>query len=241
MTNTAGTTTGNSAMGALFAMFYEPSKTFASLESKRHAWLPLVLVMLSTCALLMWYFSVVDFSWMIDQMNAGIKDAAVREKAAGMMTRGVLQTSALVASLVMIPLVTVVMGVYFMLVAKSMGKEFGFGAGFALSAWSGVTSLLLLPLGGMQILLSSNHQIASSELNPLSLNQLFFHYGMDNKLAGPLDMVSLTTIWGMILMVIGFQAWAKVSRSAATAVVVIPYAVIFAGWFGFAMMMSKAV
>lgn len=241
MTKTADTTPGNSALGALFAMFYEPSKAFAMLTPKRHAWLPLVLVMVSTCALMMWYFSVVDFTWMLDQMNAGIKDPAAREKAASFMTKGMMQTMTLVSTLIMVPLFTAIYGVYFMLVAKSMGKEFSFGTGFALSAWSGVANLLLLPLGAVQILMSSNHQLSMSELNPLSLNQLFFHYGMDNKLASPLDMLSLTTILSMVLMVIGFQAWAKASRTSAIMVVVIPYLVIFGGWLGIAMAMSKAV
>jgi hypothetical protein len=157
------------------------------------------------------------------------------------MTKGMMQTGTLVGSLIMLPLMTTIVGVYFMLCAKFMSKEFSFGTGFALSAWSGVANLLLLPLGAIQILMSSNHQLTISELNPLSLNQLFFHYGIENKLGGPLDMISLTSILGMVLMVIGFQTWAKVSRATAVKVVLIPHVVILGGWVGYAMMtMSKA-
>lgn len=240
MTNTAGTSTGTSPFGALFAMFYEPSKTFAALQPKRHAWLPLLLVMISSVILLSCYLNFVDIPWLADLLNSKVKDAAMREKAAAMMTKGVLQGIFFGSSMVMLPLMTVLVGVYFMLVAKFMGKEFSFGTGFALSAWSLLPSLLSLPLGIIQILMSSSNQLSPSELNPISINQLFFHYGMENKLTSPLDMLSLTTVLSIILMVVGFQAWANVSRATAVKVVVIPYFVIFASWIGIALAMSKA-
>ncbi len=234
----ANTTTESSPFSALISMFYEPSKAFAMLTPRRHAWLPLVMYLLTSSVLMLWYFNVVDIAWLVDQMNASIKDVAAREAAAKMMTKGMLQGFALGGTLVMIPLITVIVGVYLMLVAKSMNKEFTFGSGFALAAWSSVPNLLILPLGAMTILMSSNSQLSSSELNPLSINQLFFQYGMGNPMAGPLDMLSLFFFWGLALMVIGFQTWANVSRTTALKVVLIPYATVIGLWLAFAM--SKA-
>jgi hypothetical protein len=240
LTKTADTTTSISPFGALIAMFYEPGKTFALLEQRRHAWLPVILTMVCSSMLMVWYFSVVDLAWLTDQMNASITDAAAREQAGNMMTKGVMQGFALFGTLVGVPLVTAVMAVYFMIVAKSISNDFTFGTGFALAAWSFVPGLLALPLGAIQILLSSNGQIGMSELNPLSVNQLFFQYGAGNSLSGPLDMLSLTSIWGIALMVIGFQAWARVSRATALKVVLIPYVTIIVGWLAIALAMGKA-
>lgn len=230
LSKTADTTTGNSAFGNLVAMFYEPTQAFTRLEPRRHAWLPMVLTILSSCILLMWYFSVVDFAWFSDQMGAGIKDPAARERAAQMMSRGMVRGMGLGGAIIGLPLITAIIGMYLMLAAKLVSKDFTFGKGFALSAWSSVPTLLVLPLGAVQILMSPNGQMGSSELNPLSVNQLFFHYGMTHPLTGPLDMLNLTTIWGIALMVIGFQVWAKVSRATALKVVVIPYVVVFGAW-----------
>ena len=234
-------TTSISPLAALATMFYEPAKAFEVLEPRRYGWLPLALLMVSSIVLLMWYFNMVDIAWLVEQMNSGIKDQGLREKANSVMSKGMLQGIALGSTLVMLPLITTIGGLYLMLVAKFMSKEFSFGKGFALSAWSSVPTLLLFPLGAIQILMSSNNQLSSSELNPLSVNQLFFHYGVGNPLAGPLDLISVTTIWSIVLMVIGFQAWAKASRTAAVMTVLIPYLLVFGGWFAYAMAVSKAL
>jgi hypothetical protein len=240
MTKTADTSSGNSPFGALIAMFYEPTKAFGMLTPRRYGWLPLVLIMLTSFILLMWYFNVVDFAWLSDQMNASIKDAAAREQASQMMTKGIMQGMTVGGALVGIPMMTALMGVYFMIVAKSISKEFGFYEGFSLAAWSYVPALLGLPLGIIQIMLSPNAQFGMSELNPLSLNSLVFHYPMSHSLAGWLDMINVTSLWGVVLMIIGFQVWAKVSRATAMKVVLIPYITILGGWLAIALAMSKA-
>lgn len=240
LSKTADASSGNSPFGALIAMFYEPTKAFGTLTPKRHAWLPLLLAMLCSAVLLFWYFNVVDFAWMTDQMNASIKDPAAREQASKMMTKGMMQGFGLAGVLLGIPMITMLMGVYFMIVGKSVSKEFGFGDGFALAAWSLVPGLLVLPLGAMQIMLSSNAQFSTSELNPLSLNSLVFQYPMTHSLAGPMDMINVTSLWGVFLMIVGFQVWAKVSRATAMKVVLIPYITILGGWIAIAMAMSKA-
>lgn len=226
---------------ALISMFFEPATAFDMLQPKRQAWLPLVLTMAASCILLLWYFSVVDFAWLNDAMTASIKDAAQREQASSMMSKGTMQAMALAGSLIGIPFITALTGVYFMLVAKSMSNDsFGFGSGFALAAWAAVPNLLVLPLGAMQIMLSSNNQLSTSELNPLTINQLFFQYPMTHPLSGPLDMLGLSFVWGIFLMVIGFQVWAKVSRATAMKVVLIPYATVFGLWLAYALSTNPA-
>lgn len=238
LTKTTDTTSSNSPFNALTVMFYEPTKAFGMLEPRRHAWLPLLLIIVTTCVLMLWYFSMVDIPWLAQQMNAGIPDPAAREQAEKMLSKGVLMGGSLVGTVIGTPLITALIGVYFMLVAKAMSKDFTFGSGFALAAWSYVPGLLILPLGAIQILLASNNQISYSQLNPLSLNQIFFQYGMAHPLAAVLDAINFSTIWGIVLLVTGFQVWAKVSRATALKVVLIPYATIFGLWFAFAL--SKA-
>ena len=236
LTKTAETGSA-SPFGALITMFYEPTKTFAALEHRRAAWLPLIVLMLSTAALMMWYFSIVDFAWLMDQMIATMKPEA-REQAAGMMTRQMMQISAMAGALIGMPIIFALMGVYFMFVGKIHSKEFTFGKGFGLAAWSSLPTLLAFPLGAMQIMLSSNGQMGFSDLNPLSLNTMFFHHPMGHPMASLLDSVSVPSIWSAVLMVIGFQAWAKVKQSTAVMVVAIPYLVIYGAWLAFAL--SKA-
>ena len=238
LTKTAETGSA-SPFSALITMFYEPAKTFASLEHRRAAWLPLVVLMLSTAALMTWYFNIVDFAWLMDQMFATIKDPAAREKAAGMMSKQMMQISGIGGALIGMPVIFALMGVYFMFAGKVQSKEFTFGKGFALAAWSSLPTLLAFPLGAMQIMLSSNGQMGFSDLNPLSLNTLFFHHPMGHPMASLFDSISVPSIWSAVLMVIGFELWAKAKRSTAIMVVAIPYAVIYGVWLAVALM-SKA-
>ena len=216
-------------------MFYEPHRTFAALEPRKAAWLPLVLLMLTTASLAMWYFNMVDFEWLKDDMFGSIKEAAERDKMKTMMNKQTMQMGIVGGSLFILPLTMAVTGLYFMIAGKMLSKEFTFGSGFALSAWSSVPGLLLFPLGAMQILLSPNGQFSYGALNPLSLNQLVFQYGTGHPMAALLDTLNITTIWSMVLMVIGFQVWAKVAQSTAIKVVLIPYATIYGIWLAFAM------
>lgn len=237
LTNTAATAS-SSPFAALLTIFYDPAKTFASLEQRRAAWLPVILLLLITTVLMLWYFSVVDFAWLMDQMFATIKDPGQRERAQAMMSKQMMLASTIGGALIGLPIVFALIGVYFMFVGKMYAKDFTFGKGFALTAWSYVPSLLALPLGGLQIILSPSGQMGFSDLNPLSLNTLFFHHPLGHPMASLLDSISVISVWTAVLMVIGFQVWAKVKRSAAVKVVLIPNLVIYGIWFAYAL--SKA-
>ncbi len=220
--------------GALIKMFYEPTAAFTQLEPKKHAWLPLVIVTCCMMALTMWYFTVVDGAWFIEQMVASMKPAE-REVAAKMLTPGMMQTSMLGGNLIGIPLVAAVMALYFMLAGKFTKSDIGFGTGFALAAWSYLPMVLMLVLGGVQILMASNGQLEFSQLNPLSLNQLFFQYPMGDPRAGVLDAISVISLWSAFLNVIGYSVWGKTSIATGVKVVAIPYVVIYGLWFAFTM------
>lgn len=229
---------GESRMGALVSMFYEPTRAFTMLEPRRYTLFVTVLLVASSCCLLLYYFSVVDFSWMAEQMFASIKDAERREQSMKMVTRSMMMMGALGGAVIGTPLVLALMALYFSLVGKVINRDMRFGAGFALSAWASVPNLLVLPLGAMQILLASHGQISLSQLNPLSLNQLVFQYGMAHPMASLMDSLSVTSVWTAVLLVIGFKTWTRSVTSTAVAVVAAPYVVIYGIWFAYAL--SKA-
>jgi hypothetical protein len=116
---------------------------------------------------------------------------------------------------------------YFTIVSKITNIQISFGKWFAFAAWAAVPGLLLIPLGALQIVLAQQGQLAPNQLNPLSLNQLFFHIDMSARWATLLDSISLTTLWTLFVSVIGFQTWTKKSRASSIAIVAAPYLVIF--------------
>ena len=240
MTTNNDTEVQTSAFGTLLSMFTEPSRAFATVEKRSMVWLPVLLTLLGTSALLLWYFQSVDFAWLLDRMTATIPDQAVREKAKDFMTRTTMQVSSVSGAVIATPLVYTLYAVYFLLVAKIKKLEFGFTKWFSFVAWSFVPGLLVLPLGAMQILMANNGQLGLDQLNPLTLNQLFFHIEMGRPWASLLDSINITSIWSAVLMVLGFQAWSKLSRTTSVIVVMLPLGVIYGIW-GAISFMSKAV
>ncbi len=229
-----------SAFSTLISMFMEPSRAFATIEKRSMVWLPLLLTVLCTTIIIMWYFQSVDFAWLQDRMTAAIPDPAAREKVKGFMTKSMLQTSSAAGALLGIPAIYCLMALYFLLVAKIKKLDFGFTKWFSFIAWASVPGLLLLPLGAMQILMAHNGQLGLDQLNPVTLNQLFFHIEMGHPWASLLDSINITSIWSAVLTVVGFQVWSKLSRTSSIIIVAIPYGVIYGVW-SIVSLLSKAV
>ena len=229
-----------SAFETFISMFTEPSRAFATVEKRSMVWLPLLFTLLGTSVLLVWYFQSVDFPWLLDRMTANIPDQAVREKAKAFMTKSTMQVSSVSGAVIVTPLVYTLYAVYFLLVAKIKKLDFGFTKWFSFAAWSYLPGLLVLPLGAMQILMANNGQLGLDQLNPLTLNQLFFHIEMGHPWASLLESINITLIWSVVLMVLGFQVWSKLSRSTSVIVVMLPLGVIYGVW-SVVSLMSKAV
>jgi hypothetical protein len=231
--------TAISPFSALITMFYEPGKTYAALEPRKAAWVPLIVVMLTSLITTVWYFSVVDFAWLQDQMFADVP-ATEAEAVKGFVTKGFMMTTGIIGSLVAAPAVFAIIALYLILISKTTKSPMQFESAFALACWSSVPIMLTFPLAAIQLLMANNGQVGLEELNPLSLNQLFFQYKMTDKMAGIANNVSIFTFWNIFLMVIGYEIWAKAKRSTAISVIVVPYAVIYGLWFAISFVMSKA-
>jgi len=240
LTKNTAETTSTSPITALVTMVYDPMRAFAMLEQRRAVWLPLLLVMLTSAGMLMLYFSSVDFEWLKDKMVASMTTASAeeRQQAGAMMSKNMIQTTSLLGALIGIPVVACVTGLYFLIAAKVKKVSFSFGQGFALAVWASIPVILTSLIGVIQILLSSTGQLDFSQLNPLSVNQLVFQYEMGSTWASFFDALNIGTVLNIILLVCGFQVWAKVPRPAAIAVVLTPYVIIYGIWA--AINLSKA-
>jgi hypothetical protein len=217
-----------SPVATLLGMFFEPGKSFAAIEKKSMLLLPLLLITLGTAALIFWYFQQVDFAWLQEKLMAGKDmDPAQREAAMKMMTKGMMTNMSLLGALLGPPILFAITALYYLIVAKVTDVNIGYGKWFAFVAWSSVPNILGLLLGVMQILLASQGHLALNQLNPLTLNQLFFHVEMNTPWASLLDAISVTSLWTLVLTVIGFQAWSKKSRLTSIAIAIAPSFVIY--------------
>jgi len=233
-----------SPFDALFGILVEPAATFARLAphsgARRGTWLPVVALLAASAIVLAWYFlGFVDYAWLQERMLDAVADPAEREQAAKMaMSQQAMGLVSVIGAVVAMLAGFALYGLYFLVVAKIRNQDFGFRHGFALSAWASVPSLLLLPLGAMQILLSTDGRLPYEALNPTSLNQLLFHFEETHPLAGLLESLSIPAIWSIALLVIGYRAWTGSSRGTALRIVLPPHVVVYGAWLAYALSKS---
>jgi hypothetical protein len=222
-----------SAFATLGQVFTDPAKAFEKLYERANPVLPLLLLILGSAALMAWYYQIVDMPWLIDQMLAASpqgQDPAARAAMEQFMSPATMTVTTVVGIAITIPVLMLVSGVYFLLSAKVIGSDVGFGKWFSFSAWAAVPSLLTIPAGAVAILMASNGQIANNEVNPLTLNQLFFHLPMGHRWAGLLDAIHLPMLWSLFVSAVGYQVWTKKSTATSWIIVLLPYVLIFGIW-----------
>ena len=222
-----------SSIATLGQVFTDPAKAFEQLYERANPALPLLLLILGSAALMVWYYQVVDMPWLIDQMLSASpqgSDPAARAAMEQFMKPATMTVTTTVSIAIMIPLILLISAVYFLLSAKVIGSDIGFGKWFGFAAWASVPSLLTIPAGAVAILMASNGQIGNNEVNPLTLNQLFFHLPMGHRWAGLLDAIHLPMLWSLFVSAVGYRVWTKKSSATSWVIVLLPYVLIFGIW-----------
>lgn len=222
---------------AVLRLLYEPSAAFADLAARRATWVPVLAVLGVNAGLLLWYFfQFVDYAWFQEQLLSGVSDPAAREQQQSMaIGRQAMGGMAAAGAAVAILGTYVLSSLYFVVVARLRNQACGFGKAFSLSAWASIPTLLLLPLGTLQMLLASHRQVPLEALNPATLNQLLFRLEASHPFAGLLESLSIPLAWNLVLLVIGYQAWTGTPRGAAVRIVLFPYAVVYGIWLAYAL------
>jgi hypothetical protein len=224
----------------LLTMFATPEKSFEAIRNRSMVALPLTFSIVSAVFILYWYYEIVNFDWFQDNMTATVSDPTARDMAKKIMTKNMLSTVSAAGIFFGIPLMYAGMALYFLLISKIKNISASFGQWFAFVAWASVPSLLSLPLGAMQILLSQDGMLTPEQLNPTSVNQIFFHFPVGHPWQVFLDSANVLNVWSAVLMVIGLQVWTKQSRTRSVVVVLAPYTIIGSCWVAYICLSSAA-
>lgn len=215
-----------------------PSEAFAEIQQRPSKLFPLTLIVVSTAAVMYWYFTIVDFDWYIDDTLAvanlnGAELEAAREQMAAMSqsTFKLISTSASVIGLLF---VYILQAGYLSLTSALSGSGQKFGNWFSLVLWTGLP--YMLSIAGMiaTLLLSPNGQLSSYQLDPLTLANLGMQ-SSNESLTTLFNMLNLTMLWSLSLTVMGYRQWLDCSLVKAMAVVLAPYLLIVGVWAYFAL------
>ena len=218
----------------------QPRKAFDALAERPRFWFPLLLTVVVGVVTTVWYYKVVDLQWLLDEtLRSNPRTAALTEaqraQALQRMTPGVLMGSSVVAVALLVPLFRVLETTYFLLAGKVVNVQRSFRQWLALSCWSSLPTLLAAIPTVILLATSGNGQIDSSAIQPLSLNELFFHRHMGD--GGYQLLVSLSVLQPLawLLSAIGVQQWSKRSWGFCAVFVLLPVVLIYGAWAGFSL------
>jgi hypothetical protein len=209
----------------------EPTPTFARLKGKTSAWLPLLVLIVLSLAIMYWWVTTVDFGWLREHMLSAEGTAKPEQRAA--MERFLTPTSMLWSSSIGAVVGTLaalaVSALYYLIASKVMGVDIGYGKWFGFSVWTSVPRLLTLPLSALQIV-TSHGRLAPEDLNMVSLNYLMFHLPLSHPWASLLGSLDLSSLWSIVLAVIGLKAWTGRSTGTCVLVALLPYVIVYGLW-----------
>ncbi len=227
------------SMGAnLLNIFLAPRDAFLALREKPSIWFPLLMLVLCWIVFWNWYYSVVDFQWVLNQVIAeklATTPADQHEAVAKSMANfkpGALAIISIVTVLVLLIAITMINAIYLVIVSAVLDDRFRFRNWFSFSLWTSMPSLIAIVAMTANVLLSRDSRVAPTELNPLNFNNLIFHVGPASPFKSLFDGFDLTILWSWALMVFGYHLWTGRSWVRSAVVILLPWVVLYATWVG---------
>ncbi|GAB2657972.1 YIP1 family protein [Arenimonas aestuarii] len=229
-------------MSHLINIFLEPAKVFADLREKPTFWAPMLLLALATAVSTLLYFMTVDPAWFAEHQSAQMllqnpemTSAELAQVQSIMPGARAMGWFAAIGALVMIVVVFLVYGVYYLLAGKVTGQAVGFRHGLALVSWSSMPMVLgsLVVIGGV---LTSSPQTALESLQLTNIDPLLVQLPMDHDWSMLAKSFSLLNFWVWFLAAFGWKTWFRTGWAQALVVAVLPSFVIFGAMALFAIL-----
>jgi hypothetical protein len=114
-----------------------------------------------------------------------------------------------------------------LLAGKVTNVQRGFRQWFALLCWTSMPAVLAAIPSAIVLMTATTTQIDQGDLQPLSLNSLFFHRTFDQSGYTLLTSINLLGLLGMYLLVFGVRTWSGRSWLFSAIFSLLPMALIF--------------
>ncbi|WKB55706.1 YIP1 family protein [Eleftheria terrae] len=218
-----------------WAIFTEPAAAFDALERQPRFWFALLVPAALSVAVFLWYFGVVDFPWLTEQMLSAhpkfdeMSEADKRD-AAQLFTREVMLWSSVASLGLGVPLLRVLEAAYYSLAGKLTNVQHSFRHWLALAAWSSFPAVLISVAMVLPLLLTDNGQVTMEGLNPLSLNELLFNVPRSSEWHTLLTTLTVLHPWMWWLGVRAVQAWSGRGAGFSSAFALAPVVAVYGAW-----------
>lgn len=225
-----------SVFNAMVDIVASPGKALD--EIKLHtSWLgwPLLVTMLLACGLMAYYYSWVDFPWLVEETIRQIPPEDRAESADAIrayMQPGISMWTTIIAIVIVSLIIYTIQASYLHLSNKLItGADIGFGQWFSFSIWTAFVGVFGALAGFATIFMADSNQLATQSLQVLSLNSLLVHARAGEPLFVWASSLTLINFWTFFLMSIGYARWTGADILKSTVIAVLPWAMIFGIWF----------
>lgn len=206
-------------------------------EIKLHTswlWWPLLITILLASGLMAYYYSWVDFPWLVEET---IRKIPAEDRAEGadvirnFMSVGTSTWTTVLAIVVMTLIIYTIQAAYLHLANKlTSSADIGFGKWFSFTVWTEFVSVFGTLAAFVVILMADSNQLAAEKLQVLTLNSLLLHASAGDPLFTWASTLSLIYFWTFFLMSIGYARWTGTGIVKSTIIVVLPWVLIFGVW-----------
>jgi hypothetical protein len=197
-------------------------------------WWPLLITIAVACAAFAYYYSWVDFDWLVDETIAALPPEN-RAEAADAVRAFMSPTTSIVTTLIVVVLVTLVIyliqSLYLHIAAKlATSAQIRYGQWFNFSAWTAFPGVFGALAMFVVLFLADTNQVGQHELSPFSMNQLFIHAAPGEPWFNWGNSLNLFHLWMLVLEVFGFRRWTGASLLKSAIIAVLPWVLVFGIW-----------
>jgi hypothetical protein len=229
--------TGNSysVFNAMVDIVASPGKALD--EIKLHTawlWWPLLISLLLGSGLMIYYYSWVDFPWLIEETIRGIPAENRAESADAIrqfMQPGRSTWTTVIAIVVVTLIIYTIQSTYLHLANKLVtGADISFGQWFSFSTWTAFVGVFGALAAFVLIFMADSNQLSQQSLQVLSINSLLVHASPGDPWFTWASSLTLINFWTLFLMSIGFARWTGAGMVKSTIIAITPWVLIFGVW-----------
>ncbi len=224
-----------SVFNAMTDIIASPGKALD--EVKQHTswlWWPLLISLAAAVGVFVYYYSWVDFPWLVDETIRQLPEenrAVAAEAVRNFMQQGRTMWIT-VGSVVVVSFIIYALQALYLHLANKMtsGSEIGYGQWFSFSVWINFVSIFASIAALLVILMADSNQLASTSLQPLSLNALLVRASPGDTWHTWANSLSLISVWTIFLGSIGYARWTGASTLKSTVIILLPWVLVFGIW-----------
>lgn len=206
-------------------------------EIKQHTswlWWPLLISILLASGLFIYYYSWVDFPWLVEETIRQLPAEDRAEAAEGVrqfMQPGRSTWMTVIGIVVGSFVIYTIQAIYLHLANKLVsGADISFGGWFSFTVWTNFVAVFGTLAGFAMILMADSNQLSTQSLTVLSMNALLVHAAPGDAWFTWANALNLVHFWIIVLMSIGFARWTNSSMVKSSVVAALPWVLIFGLW-----------